>query len=449
MDQMNDLTEAEIADYLRMRQGLYQLLAEVFRAEADEDMLERLAACELPCVDSGSVLDAGFADLRSYLDARDADSVRQLSSEFARLFLGAGVSEIELMASPYESVYTSEERLLMQDARDNMMRLYAEQGVSVVAVGNEPEDHLSFELAFAALLFGRAADALQVGEAARAAEEMRVLRRLFDDHICCWVPSFCSDVIRLARTRFYVANARILLDSVCGEPLSLAFVHGQLDVNAEAFAGEPLDAAVFDGGAPQLEQEEVCTLTREQMRQEADRLFERMAFLKRVFVKVLRFCKQPRTTDQIHEFTQTAMRHITCAYGPTEVRLMLHQAFCLERTEVPQTDGVEAPMTQWLTTEIGSERISEHDPFKSTRELLSRDLSWISGYRDTLAVIKNGTGTFKEVEEVIKATDLYRVQNKHASMFLKRLEEAGAIEWQGRWTLTSCGEQTLETLLAG
>ena len=43
-------------------------------------------------------------------------------------FLGAGIAE-GLVAFPFESVYTSKDRLVMQDAYEQVLRIYRSNGV--------------------------------------------------------------------------------------------------------------------------------------------------------------------------------------------------------------------------------------------------------------------------------------------------------------------------------
>ena len=61
--------------------------------------------------------------MKEYLRHRDSGTRQELAVDYARVFLCAGMYE-QLMAPPYESVYTSEEHLLMQDARDSAVAFY-------------------------------------------------------------------------------------------------------------------------------------------------------------------------------------------------------------------------------------------------------------------------------------------------------------------------------------
>lgn len=56
--------------------------------------------------------------------------------------------------SPCESVYLSDEGLIMQDQRDEVLHEYVEHKMGLAPSFNEPEDHIAAELSFAAALAG-------------------------------------------------------------------------------------------------------------------------------------------------------------------------------------------------------------------------------------------------------------------------------------------------------
>ncbi len=111
-------------------------------------------------------------------------------------------------------------------------------------------------------------------------------------------------------------------------------------------------------------------------------------------------------------------------------------------------EATDAAEVIWQATDAGTEMLSRKEPVtKRIRDLFAKDLDILSGYRDVINTLKTGNGTFVEVEEVIKKTSLYQVDNKHASMFLKRLEDAGAIEWRGKWVINPSSEELVNQIL--
>jgi len=123
-------------------------------------------------------------------------------AEFNRLFVGPG----RLPAPPYESVWRSEDRLLMQAAAEGVRSVYLEYGVQNTYP--EPEDHLALELEFYALLQYRVLN----GEAPH--RHLAAQQRFWTEHLSTWVPAFCQAVEESTSSPFYrnlaVASRRIL-----------------------------------------------------------------------------------------------------------------------------------------------------------------------------------------------------------------------------------------------
>ena len=113
-------------------------------------------------MDAGLALDdptmeAGWKLIADFLAKRDMGTRLELAVDFACSILAAGTYE-ERMATPYESVFTSESGLLMQEARDDVYRLMCEAHLGVKEELRTPEDHLSFECEFMAKLADRQAE---------------------------------------------------------------------------------------------------------------------------------------------------------------------------------------------------------------------------------------------------------------------------------------------------
>ena len=111
----------ELAEVNAARKGFYEFLASMYKLELTDEQIETLAKQDLPA--DAEYVGAGYATVKEYLRHRDAGTRQELAVDYARVFLCAGMYE-QLMAPPYESVYTSEEHLLMQDARDSAVAFY-------------------------------------------------------------------------------------------------------------------------------------------------------------------------------------------------------------------------------------------------------------------------------------------------------------------------------------
>ena len=199
------------ADYQELasaREGLYGFLARVYRTEVTEKFLADVRGLAFPASSSTDDFSEGVACLRAFLEKPGIDPRTELAVDYARVFLGAGIADGS-SAYPYESVYTSPERLMMQDARDKVLALYAAHGLGVEGESHDPEDHAAFELDFMMRLVGEGAAAAAAGDEDALAASLEDQRAFLRDHLMNWMGRFCADVERYASTEFYRAIAKM------------------------------------------------------------------------------------------------------------------------------------------------------------------------------------------------------------------------------------------------
>jgi anaerobic sulfite reductase subunit A len=87
--------------------------------------------------------------------------------------------------------------------------MYREEGLDRAGEFNEPEDHVALELEFMAYLCQKTTAALQSGDQGAASGYLHKQKDFLEKHLIPWVPTFCSDVQRIARGDFYKAVAKI------------------------------------------------------------------------------------------------------------------------------------------------------------------------------------------------------------------------------------------------
>ena len=189
-----------LAEALRQQSAAYGFVARLLRTEVDDEALGRLRAMRFPAASGNDHLDAGYRGLCAYLNAGGERQHGDLAVDFLHTFIGV-TQDREQVAFPYESVYTSPEHLLMQDARDEVLAAYRAAKVVLVDEAGEPED----------LLGERAAEALEAGDDGSCANLLEARRAFLEEHLLNWVPDFADDVQRVARTGFYRALADIVL----------------------------------------------------------------------------------------------------------------------------------------------------------------------------------------------------------------------------------------------
>jgi TorA maturation chaperone TorD len=198
---MDKTSDQDLKEILSSRSASYAFLARVYRQELTVEVLKTLVATAASRENS----DAGEGDrvLNTYLrglhnaDLKKVES--DLAAEYAALFLNASRQPVH----PFESVYTSEEGLLMQRARDEVLQEYRRAGLERIQEFKEPEDHIALEFEFMSNLCNKTLNALQAQDRTAARESLEWQKRFFDEHLSVWIPRFCKDLARLAQSDFY------------------------------------------------------------------------------------------------------------------------------------------------------------------------------------------------------------------------------------------------------
>ena len=213
----------ELAEVNAARKGFYEFLASMYKLELTDEQIGTLTKQDLPT--DAEYVGAGYATVKEYLRHRDSGTRQELAVDYARVFLCAGMYE-QLMAPPYESVYTSEGGLMMQDAYAEVLHVYRGAGFAKNPGFKEPEDHLAVELAFMALLCGRAVEALRAGDEAGAERQLRAQREFLSDHLLNWIDRFTADVRKAAEDGFYFDLATFTEGFLTADAAELAEVLG-------------------------------------------------------------------------------------------------------------------------------------------------------------------------------------------------------------------------------
>ena len=142
-----------------------------------------------------------LCDLKKAIGRIETGSDEELDDllwDYTRLFIGP----YKLPCPPWESVYTSPKRLLMQDAATAVLKMYREAGLAISTPEVMP-DHIGAELNFLAVLLQKV-DSDEKGRD----QHISVVERFLTEHLLKWAPSFTDDMEKAAETPFYKALAR-------------------------------------------------------------------------------------------------------------------------------------------------------------------------------------------------------------------------------------------------
>ena len=190
----------ELAQMMDSRAATYNFLARLYRVEVDEPLLEKLRTSRFPLRTGNKEINLGYKLMREYLGSSWENAKTELAVDYVRSFIGHGNTAYSC-AYPYESVYTSGRRLLMQDARDEVVLIYRSAGKDKASDWTDPEDHIALELEFQGFLCTKAAEALRAGN--EAAAYVMQQRNFLEDHLLSWTPMMLADLDRFSRTDFY------------------------------------------------------------------------------------------------------------------------------------------------------------------------------------------------------------------------------------------------------
>lgn len=190
------------------RENLYKFLGRIYKVEIDQTLLDQMKEMSFPTECLEDELSKGYAVLENYLRHYGNDPLTDLAVDYARVFLGAGIASAEA-AYPYESVYTSPKRLMMQEARDQVLKIYHANGLYTVEEFDEPEDHLALEFEFMAYLCHVTQEALSKCDWPAVLTSLEAQFNFLKKHLLNWVPAFCADIEKYAETDFYQAVAKI------------------------------------------------------------------------------------------------------------------------------------------------------------------------------------------------------------------------------------------------
>ena len=141
-------------------------------------------------------------DLTNAINKIDTNSDRELEDllwEYTRLFIGP----YKLPCPPWESVYTSPKRLIMQEAAAEVQNIYRGTGLTINSRDIMP-DHIGTELNFLSILFQRINTVV-----GGTNDYIKIAEKFLNEHLMKWVPQFTRDMEEAADVLFYKALARV------------------------------------------------------------------------------------------------------------------------------------------------------------------------------------------------------------------------------------------------
>ncbi|MDR1083023.1 MAG: molecular chaperone TorD family protein [Coriobacteriales bacterium] len=202
MNGLSHKSRLELSKLCEQRAATYGMLSRLFRLEVDHSLLHDLHAASFPIQTGNDNVDAGYRKIATFLGGEADSALLELSVDYARTFIGHGNNAYSA-AYPFESVYTSEKRLMMQEARDEFIDIYHAAGMEISEGWKDPEDHIALELEYLQILCGHTTETLDKNEDEHALELLDKQREFLAEHLAAWAPMMTADMKRFAQTEFY------------------------------------------------------------------------------------------------------------------------------------------------------------------------------------------------------------------------------------------------------
>ena len=196
------MTNEELMDLMEERALGYRFLSRAFRTAPDAALIDAV----LRMADAERADDDPLAPFYAEAADADAETLRiDLAADYNQLFLGMSAHPV----APYESVYTSDEGLMMQEARDEVLAVYRSEGLDKLPSWKESEDHIALELEFMAVLGDRIVTAAEAADEAEVERLLSTQRNFLEDHLASWAPLMTADLRRFTQCGLYQGLASL------------------------------------------------------------------------------------------------------------------------------------------------------------------------------------------------------------------------------------------------
>lgn len=195
---------SEMIDLARQRSTLYSLLALVFRQEATARLIQEIRTPEM--LEALQGLEVRFDD--DFLSAPISELIEELTTEYARLFLGPGKH-----ISPHESVHHEREDGewggLWGASTVEVKKFIEATGLEYRPDYSGMPDHISVELEFMAELIQTEVSFWAEGHENKAQQCLLLEKRFLAEHLANWMSTFCEKIISEAESSFYIEMAAL------------------------------------------------------------------------------------------------------------------------------------------------------------------------------------------------------------------------------------------------
>lgn len=197
------LSAKEVHELMEMRESVYRVFSALYFKELTDEQIRFLHGADLDFSDVDPVMAEGAKNIKRAVRRVNSGTREDLAVDYAHTFLAAGTTKGESRACPYESVFTSRDGLIMQEARDDVYRYMLAEHLEPNTNLRIPDDHLAFVFEFMANLCMRFNEALEADDIPEARRVFNVQKEFFEKHIYSWIGRLCDAIEGCCRTTFY------------------------------------------------------------------------------------------------------------------------------------------------------------------------------------------------------------------------------------------------------
>jgi putative dimethyl sulfoxide reductase chaperone len=175
------------------------------QALLDQDLFS-----EVPFAEKQPEVRKGLEILSSWIEAKQQTSldetILELQTDYSALFNCAD----DIPAPPWESVYKTKERLVLQENTLQVRRFYSRYGLTLNEKYKEPDDHIGLELLFISYLTQKSVLAFSEDNFDDYDAFSEAKKSFLTDHLLQWSLLFCSQVEKYCKTGFYRGMSLLL-----------------------------------------------------------------------------------------------------------------------------------------------------------------------------------------------------------------------------------------------
>lgn len=193
-------------------------------------------------------------------------------------------------------------------------------------------------------------------------------------------------------------------------------------------------------------------------------LFEKMPFQKQALLAIIDFCREERYADDVDEVLVEYLRNRRSVYSPVVMRDLLLRAGALAYVESDEEqqlseedfldeDGnlvvIEVPEGTWRATEEGVAYLEAQNPIGETMAAIKAHAKYRDVYRRILGLCAEQPRTAPELDKLVGDEPALQDPPRIPGYLIGHLEDAGALYWNGKWSVSETGKAVLAQLEGG